>query len=133
MQRSSSSRASDTISEAKVVRYPECMSLSWWRGCSTRFFETPDLAGALDSPGTGLEAHASQAAAVRRRVAGTQPLDPFNFTAARMSAFNALRLIFSPSRKSMARLVFPSRLELKRPEGSFSEAPLANVIFTTSL
>ena len=33
----------------------------------------------------------------------------------------------------MARLVLPSRLELKRPEGSFSAAPLANVIFTTLL
>src|SRR5216110_3120452 len=33
----------------------------------------------------------------------------------------------------MARLVLPSRLELKRPAGSFSEAPLAKVIFTTFL
>src|SRR5947209_9897720 len=33
----------------------------------------------------------------------------------------------------MARLTLPSRLELKRPEGSFREAPLAKVIFTTSL
>ena len=33
----------------------------------------------------------------------------------------------------MARLVLPSRLELKRPEGSFSEAPLAKVSFTTFL
>src|SRR6266436_6372260 len=33
----------------------------------------------------------------------------------------------------MARLVLPSRLELKRPEGSLSEAPLAKVIFTTFL
>src|SRR5437773_7217789 len=33
----------------------------------------------------------------------------------------------------MARLVLPSRLELKRPEGSASEAPLAKVIFTTFL
>src|SRR3954451_23797956 len=33
----------------------------------------------------------------------------------------------------MARRVFPSRLELKRPEGSFSDAPLAKVIFTTLL
>src|SRR6059036_3848769 len=34
-----------------------------------------------------------------------------------MSAFNAFSSILSPSRKSMARLVLPSRLELKRPEG----------------
>src|SRR6266568_8594534 len=33
----------------------------------------------------------------------------------------------------MARLVLPSRLELKRPEGSSSAAPLAKVIFTTAL
>src|SRR3954468_11963414 len=33
----------------------------------------------------------------------------------------------------MARLVLPSRLELKRPEGSSKEAPLAKVIFTTFL
>src|SRR5437763_5223461 len=33
----------------------------------------------------------------------------------------------------MARRVLPSRLELKRPEGSSSEAPLAKVIFTTVL
>src|ERR1700721_2596648 len=34
---------------------------------------------------------------------------------------------------SMARLVFPSRLELNRPDGSSSEAPLAKVSFTTLL
>src|SRR6516164_8239769 len=50
-----------------------------------------------------------------------------------MSAFNAFSSILAPSWKSMARLVLPSRLELKRPEGSFSEAPLAKVIFTTFL
>src|SRR6185436_16541818 len=33
----------------------------------------------------------------------------------------------------MARLVLPSRLELKRSEGSSNEAPLAKVIFTTFL
>src|SRR5215467_3011670 len=50
-----------------------------------------------------------------------------------MSAFNAFSSILSPSRKSMARLVLPSRLELKRREGSCNEAPLAKVIFTTFL
>src|SRR5438034_10718903 len=34
---------------------------------------------------------------------------------------------------SMARLAFPSRLELNRPEGSFNAAPLANVILRTFL
>ncbi len=33
----------------------------------------------------------------------------------------------------MARLTLPSRLELKRPEGSSSAAPLAKVSFTTAL
>src|SRR5580698_10448736 len=33
----------------------------------------------------------------------------------------------------MARLVLPSRLELNKPEGSSSEAPLAKVIFTALL
>jgi hypothetical protein len=33
----------------------------------------------------------------------------------------------------MARLTFPSRLELNRREGSFNAAPLANVILTTFL
>ena len=33
----------------------------------------------------------------------------------------------------MARRVLPSRLELKRPDRSFNEAPLAKVIFTTAL
>src|SRR5881409_2794116 len=57
----------------------------------------------------------------------------FRATAARMSAFNAFSSILSPSWKSMARLVLPSRLELKRPEGSSNEAPLAKVIFTPFL
>src|SRR5262249_2385348 len=49
----------------------------------------------------------------------------FSATAARMSALNARSLIMSPSWISMARRVLPSRLELKRPDGSGSEAPLA--------
>src|SRR5205085_10498260 len=59
--------------------------------------------------------------------------DWFRVTAARTRVFNASSSISSPSWKSMARLVFPSRLELKRPEGSFRAAPLAEVIFTTLL
>jgi GTP-sensing pleiotropic transcriptional regulator CodY len=39
----------------------------------------------------------------------------------------------SPSWRSMARRIFPSRLELNGPEGSFNAAPLANVILTTLL
>src|ERR1700719_2135880 len=54
-------------------------------------------------------------------------------TAARMRSFRAASSTFSPSWMSMARLTFPSRLELNRPEGSFNSAPLANVILTTFL
>src|SRR6266404_5858584 len=54
-------------------------------------------------------------------------------TAARMRSFKAASSTLSPSWMSMARLTFPSRLELNRPEGSFNAAPLANVILTTFL
>src|SRR5882757_1641522 len=59
--------------------------------------------------------------------------ETFSAAAARMSAFSAFSSILSPSWKSIARLVLPSRLELKRRDGSSSEAPLAKVIFTTLL
>src|SRR5207302_5733035 len=54
-------------------------------------------------------------------------------TAARMRSFKAASSILSPSWMSMARLTFPSSLELNRPAGSFNAAPLANVILTASL
>src|SRR6266550_7766181 len=54
-------------------------------------------------------------------------------TAARMRSFKAVSSTLSPSWMSMARLTFPSRLELNRPEGSFNAAPLANVILTAFL
>ena len=57
----------------------------------------------------------------------------FSVTAARMSALNDFSSIFSPSRKSIARRVLPSRLELKRRDGSSSAAPLAKVSFTACL
>src|SRR3954470_11614848 len=63
----------------------------------------------------------------RARLAAAEVL---NATAARTSAFNDFSSIVSPSRKSIARLVLPSRLELKRPAGSSNDAPLAKVIFT---
>src|SRR5260370_20144482 len=50
-----------------------------------------------------------------------------------MRSFKAAYATLSPSWMSMARLTFPSRLELNRPEGSFNAAPLANVILTTLL
>ena len=72
---------------------------------------------------------------LRRRAQARYPLAPdvFRATAARMRVLNAFSFTFSPSRKSMARLVFPSRLELKRLAGSFRDAPLAKVSFTTLL
>src|SRR5262249_9732507 len=54
-------------------------------------------------------------------------------TAARTSALNAPASTFSPSWMSIARLVFPPRLELKSLAGSFNDAPLAKVSFTTDL
>src|SRR5437588_12855771 len=50
-----------------------------------------------------------------------------------MRVAKAFSSISSSSWKSSARRVFPSRLELNSPEGSFSEAPLKNVSFTTLL
>src|SRR6516164_8027281 len=54
-------------------------------------------------------------------------------TADRISALKAASLSFSPSRMSMARRVFPSRLELNNFLGSWSEAPRKKVSFTTCL
>src|ERR1700730_783542 len=54
-------------------------------------------------------------------------------TAARMRSFKAASSTLSPSWMSMARLAFPSRPELNRPEGSFNAAPLGNVILTMFL
>ena len=50
-----------------------------------------------------------------------------------MSALNAPASTSSPSWMSIARLVFPSRLELKSLAGSFNEAPLKKVNFTVDL
>ena len=63
----------------------------------------------------------------------TAAQDSFKATASRRRALSAFSLIFSPSWMSMARRVLPSRLELNRPAGSFSEAPLKKVNFTTLL
>src|SRR5580698_7067897 len=82
----------------------------------------------------GIRGLGGRIAAILRQIAGRWAAeDVFSATAARMSASNAFSSILSPSWKSMARLVLPSRLELKRPEGSSNEAPLAKVTFTTFL
>jgi hypothetical protein len=78
----------------------------------------------------GMSAHAGYWIAVDREghfglFTGPFRLDSvFSATAARTRAIRASSSIWSPLWKSMARLVLPSRLELKSPEGSFSEAPL---------
>src|SRR3546814_8917288 len=54
-------------------------------------------------------------------------------TAARTSCLNAASLISSPSCRSIARRVFPSRLALKSFFGSSTEAPRAKVSFTACL
>src|SRR5690242_15557010 len=59
--------------------------------------------------------------------------EPLRATASRTSALKAASSTFSPSWMSIARRVFPSRLELKRRAGSFRDAPLAKVSFTTFL
>jgi heptosyltransferase-2 len=61
------------------------------------------------------------------------PAAVFSAAASRMRDLNAFSSILSPSPMSIARLILPSRLALKRPEGSFSKAPLAKVNFTTAL
>src|SRR6202044_1018188 len=60
-------------------------------------------------------------------------LAPFTATASRTSALNAAASTSSPSRISIARRTFPSKLELNNPFGSFNDAPFANVSFTTFL
>src|SRR5207249_1991184 len=57
--------------------------------------------------------------------------DLLRATACRTSALNADSSTSSPSWMSIARRTFPSRLELKRRAGSFRDAPLAKVSFTT--
>src|SRR5205085_7216571 len=59
--------------------------------------------------------------------------EPLRATAWRTSALKADSSTCSPSWMSIARRTFPSRLELKRPAGSLSDAPLAKVSFTTFL
>src|SRR4029079_18716526 len=51
----------------------------------------------------------------------------FSATAARINALKAVASSTSPSRMSMARRVFPSRLALKSPRGSSSDAPRRKV------
>src|SRR5208337_400689 len=86
-----------------------------------------------DMAGTCDEASRPACCSLARQPTGLLLALRLSATAARMRSFKAASLTLSPSWMSMARLTFPSRLELNRPEGSSSAAPLANVILTTFL
>src|SRR2546430_1792849 len=75
----------------------------------------------------------AQSGSARKIQADFCLLSRFSATASRMRLFSAPSSISSFSLMSMARLTFPSRLELNRPEASFKEAPLKNVSLTTLL
>lgn len=84
---------------------------------------------------TGRARDAPVAVGAARQVTSTgiRPQLALSCTAARTRSWKAVSSSSSPSWRSIARLVLPSRLALKRPRGSFSEAPLAKVTFTLSL
>ena len=114
MRNCADASVSSTMPPADLAPFPSCAAVTaaFW----PRVPSTPGSAPAIE------EANDYFLAA-----------DVFRVTAARMSAFSAFSLTFSPSWKSIARRTLPSRLELKRCDGSFSEAPLAKVAFTTLL
>src|SRR5215813_4708260 len=89
---------------------------------------------AIYAPGTGrqYQTWSARLLLARRGFGLLLPLR-LSATAARMRSFKAASSTLSPSWMSMARLAFPSRLELNRPEGSFNAAPLGNVSLTTFL
>src|SRR5262245_42026760 len=76
-------------------------------------------------------ARASHPGACRLRVYRFFAGGPFWATAAFTSALNAPGSTFSPSWMSIALRILPSKLELKRRDGSGVLAPRANVSFTT--
>ena len=81
-----------------------------------------------------LSGHPSRdSSTLERPVALVPYLATLSATASRIRLFSASSLITSPSLISMARLTFPSRLELNRPVGSLRDAPLKNVSLTTLL
>jgi len=106
--------------------------------CALRQYRVYCMAGTCDEasrpgapfkPGFGLSGDV-QIFLARR---GLGLLLRLSATAARMRSFRAASSTLSPSWMSIARLTFPSRLELNRPEGSCNAAPLGNVILTTLL
>ena len=96
----------------------------------------PGLGGRADRRDrAGGSARAGRVRAARRVTAGDyfDFLALFSSIASRTSALNAAASTSSPSGMSIARRTLPSRLELKRPVGSSSDAPLAKVSLTTFL
>src|SRR5439155_13397822 len=86
------------------------------------------------APTTSLEnLHITKPAVQQPYFEGFDLRDLLRVTAWRTSALNADSSTSSPSWMSIARRTFPSRLELKRRAGSFRNAPLAKVSFTTFL
>lgn len=90
--------------------------------------EVPESRSA--DPAPSHRPHALLAAAAPTRAPRGQ--DALSAAAARTSALKALASISSPSWRSMARRTFASRLALKSPRGSRSEAPWAKVSLTLS-
>ncbi len=88
------------------------------------WLSSPRDSGASDRRPRSWAALAPAAVASGARFFRADCAETFSATAARMSAFNAFSSILSPSWKSMARRVLPSRLELKRPDGSVQRGAL---------
>ena len=76
---------------------------------------------------------AERLTAIAARFVGLGLRAAFSATAARISSLSATSFTTSPSRMSIARRTPPFRLELNKFAGSGSDAPLANVNFTTLL
>src|SRR5262245_59249839 len=95
--------------------------------------DTSDQEKCQDRVRSHLPSSPARPVAYFARLGFASPPDALRATAARMSALNAPASTSFPSWRSIARLVFPSRLELKSLAGSFNAAPLAKVSFTIDL
>src|ERR1700736_507543 len=105
------------------------LSASWWMPRTVRSAAS-GLSWAMYS-WISCSQRAASAVHHPRRVYRFFAGGPFWATAAFTSALNAPASTFSPSWISIAPRVLPSKLELKRREGSGVLAPRANVSFTT--
>src|SRR5206468_1120656 len=127
-------RLVDFIAFAKVDRAPGAAVQARIEQMRRIVEPSPDLGG-------GRLAQLVEHLVYTERVGGSSPSPPttagqlerLRSTAARTNILNAASSTSSPSRKSIARLVPPSRLALNRCDGSSSEAPRTKVSFTLSL